>query len=234
MNVPATVELLALTAFVVVYPTLSAWGWPAFVRKARAGAAGIRIEAYVEVLVVQWSLTALVLWSWHASGRPWARLGLGAPRTAAWIGLAAVVVLATVVALGLRGLDRLDAAQRQRVVAQLGDTLLLLPHDARENRWFRAVAGTAGTCEEVIYRGALPVLLGTWLPHGWALVGASVLFGMGHAYQGARAIVKVVVVGAILATITELTGSLWTAMALHVLLDLHGGAVGYAATKGER
>lgn len=231
MSAATWVLVLALVLFAVVYPTVGAVMWPSFVRDVRAGKPRARLNAYIEVHVVQWSLASLVVASWCWDGRSLQALGLGAPGVGGWIGLAVVAALAMLVVVQLRGLDPDDPKVREAVEGGLGETLLLLPRDATENRWFRGVAVTAGVCEEIIYRGAITSLFAAVLPLWAAIAATTIAFGLAHAYQGARSVVKVTIVGGLLAGVAWLTDSLWPAIALHALIDLQGGFVGYAVMR---
>ena len=67
---------------------------------------------------------------------------------------------------------------------QMGDLRALAPVTQQEGRAFVLVSVTAGVCEEILYRG---ILLTVLIPAVglWPAVGlSSVIFGMGHAYQG--------------------------------------------------
>lgn len=226
---PTAIEHAVVVAFTVVYPLWGALTWPAFVRAARAGAPGVRMRAYVEILVVQWTLTALLLWSWLGSGRPWAMLGLSMPSLAGWIGLGLAALQIVWLLSQRHRLERMDAEVVATLRKDLGDTALLLPHTLAERRLFRAVSVTAGVCEEVTYRGLLPLYLLAWgVPSPWAVFVAVAAFGVAHAYQGPRGIFKTTIVGALLALVAWWTDSLWTSIVLHATTDLHAGAVGYA------
>lgn len=228
MSVAQWVVLLVLVTFCVVYPTVGALTWKGFVRDAKAGKPGIRMRAYVEVLVVQWPMAAILLAGWCYDDRSLASLGLGVPGLAGWIALGVMAGVAVLVVLQIRAFDPDDPKLVEAVTGGLGDTLLLLPHDARENRWFRAVAVTAGVCEEIVYRGAMTVLLGEHMPTAAAIAITTIAFGLAHAYQGARGVVKVIVFSSVLALVAWLGESLWPVIVLHALVDLQGGAAGYA------
>jgi len=62
-----------------------------------------------------------------------------------------------------------------------------------------------------------------------ALALATLVFGLGHAYQGARAVLKVTLVGSVLAALAWLAEGLWAVILLHVFVDVQGGEVGYKA-----
>jgi membrane protease YdiL (CAAX protease family) len=221
---------IVLVGFCVVYPTVGALTWKGFVRDAKANKPGVRMRAYVELLLVQWPVVAVLLGAWCWDGRTLTSLGLGRPDLAGWIALSVVAGVAVLVVLQIRAFDPEDPKLREAVIGGLGETRLLLPHDARENRWFRAVAVTAGVCEEIVYRGVLTVLLAEHLPTFAAIAVATVAFGAAHAYQGARGIVKVIGFSSVLALVAWLGESLWPVIVLHAVIDLQGGAAGYAVS----
>ena len=98
----------------------------------------------------------------------------------------------------------------------------LLPSTAEERRWWWLVCITAGICEEVVYRGFLlhyfhvPLHLNLT----WALVVASVIFGIGHLYQGIAGAVQTVVIGFVLGILFLLTGNLLLPIVVHAVMDL--------------
>jgi membrane protease YdiL (CAAX protease family) len=120
-------------------------------------------------------------------------------------------------------------ASRRRSQA-LGKALARLPERARailpvsagERAAWVAVSATAGFCEEVLYRGFLPALLtpllggASWA--AWAL--STLAFGLGHVYQGPRAVLGTAVLGGIFAVPTIVLSSIWPAAFLHALFNL--------------
>ncbi|MGO8793504.1 MAG: lysostaphin resistance A-like protein [Candidatus Sulfotelmatobacter sp.] len=99
----------------------------------------------------------------------------------------------------------------------------ILPVTREERAWFALVSITAGICEEILYRGFLirylsdsPWHTGTW----YALGVSSLAFGMAHGYQGVKGIAGTAIIGAVMAVIFIMTGSLWMPMALHAAFDL--------------
>ena len=121
---------------------------------------------------------------------------------------------------------RLD--RRRRPGRSVLDRLLrpmagLLPATRTERRAFALVAVTAGVTEELLYRAWLPWFLVLAAPvggYGGAALVASVAFGLGHAYQGALAVLLTGTAGFLLAQLYLSTGSLLLPVALHVLVDL--------------
>ena len=232
------VEAIVLAVFVVVQPIWGFISWPKFVREMKTGGARLRARGYIEVLVIQWSLTSVLLICWAVSGRPWSRLGLGVPGVWGWVALGVVAIVGVLALIQILQVRAQSEESIEKTRREFGDTIFLLPHTRTELRWFGAVALTAGFCEEVVYRGVLPVFLCAWLPAPWAVVAATLAFGIGHAYQGASTILKILIGGSILAIIVWVTDSLWPAIALHAIVDLYGGALGYVvcshAARAER
>jgi len=99
----------------------------------------------------------------------------------------------------------------------------LLPSTREERRWWWAICITAGICEEIVYRGFLLHyfhLLPFHLNLTWALVVSSVIFGIGHLYQGAAGAVQTALIGLVLAAMFVVTGNLLLPIVVHVVLDL--------------
>jgi len=99
----------------------------------------------------------------------------------------------------------------------------LLPSSHEERRWWWLVCITAGVCEEFIYRGFLLHYFHVAPFHlslTWALVASSVIFGIGHLYQGLVGSVQTAVIGFIFGCLFLMTGSLLLPMILHAVMDL--------------
>lgn len=202
--------------------------WPRFRGAVAARHPGARRRGYQRAIVGQslFALTALTIWISQA--RPWAALRLTLPH--GWrLGLGMLVVLAAVglLALQLWSVARLSPARRVAARPKLGQLAFLLPHTAQEERWFVALAVTAGWCEELLYRGYLPWFFAPWLGEVGAMVLVVAMFGIGHAYQGRKGAIKATLAGAVMAAIVLATGSLIPAMIVHALVDIGGGTLGY-------
>jgi membrane protease YdiL (CAAX protease family) len=135
--------------------------------------------------------------------------------------LAAGVVVGSILA-GL-GVSVLIARLRPGKLMVLGDVRALLPRNAGEMRWCGLLAVNAGVSEELYFRLLAPLALSA-LTHdfGLAMAVSVVVFGLCHAYQGWAGVTATTVMGALLAGIYLLSGSLAFAMAFHVLIDLRG------------
>lgn len=97
------------------------------------------------------------------------------------------------------------------------------PRTKKEKWLFSLLSFSAGTCEEIIYRGFLVFLLQAIFPgipiYLIALI-SSVMFGIFHLYQGLQGVIRTGVVGAFLMCLVLVTDSLILAILLHFLLDL--------------
>jgi len=144
-------------------------------------------------------------------GRQWVNLG---------IGISVILGQVTYMAMVSRNPDKLRAVKEQ-----IGELSYLAPQTPTESRLFDMVSITAGVCEEILYRGllfaALITLTGTWP----AVAISSLIFGLGHAYQGICGIVKTGSVGLVLALLTVFSGSLFIAIALHTVVDMISGRI---------
>lgn len=212
-----------------------AGAWPAFenfVRLPRVraeiesrGADGRRLAEYRWTMIQEWLLVAIALALIVAGGRTWKSVGLVLP---SGMGLLwSIVVLALVSAFlfvqhrGATGSDRARAS----VARQLAHLRWFLPSSSSELASFRALSLTAGVCEEILFRGYLMALLLPFAGTLGAVVISSVLFGLAHAYQGMVGTVKSGIVGAVMAGIYVLTGSLLAPIIVHALVDIVSGQI---------
>jgi membrane protease YdiL (CAAX protease family) len=96
----------------------------------------------------------------------------------------------------------------------------LVPHTPHERRWGAAVALATGVVEEPFFRLLLPLL--TALATGSAVTGfalATLLFALGHRYQGPRRMLAAGAFGAVLAAFYLISGQLWLVVLLHIFVN---------------
>ena len=183
----------------------------------------LRRRLWGRAIATQWLLAVLVLWHWRMTFRSLASLGLVLRPTA---GLAGVLVgLTTIVILVSRQRRALvsDESLRARVRDRLAAVERLMPHAAHEFPLFAGLACTAGLCEEFLFRGYLLWYAVHFLPFGFACVAQALVFGVCHAYQGRRGVLLTTLAGAFFTGVLLVAGSIWPAMLIHALMDLHAG-----------
>jgi membrane protease YdiL (CAAX protease family) len=179
-----------------------------------------RLAHYRSGIVGQWTIVAIVVVIGLLAGRSAASIGLHRPGDA-WDGWWPVVQVSLLLALSTVVMRR--PAMRAPLRRQASGFLALLPSTTQERQTFAGLAVTAGTCEEIIYRGFLMAYLSWLLPgvsSGWIVVLAAIAFGVAHAYQGLRGIVLTGIVGATLGALVVASGSLLPAIVIHALVDL--------------
>jgi membrane protease YdiL (CAAX protease family) len=187
-------------------------------------AAELRPMLWWRAIGTQWLLTAAVVLQWIVQRRSFESLWL--VPTIGW-GAGGVLLGLALAAIMLQP-QRRNLAGSPETVARLRERLAgvkrLLPASRDEWPGFVPLAITAGICEEVLFRGFVLWALAQVMPAWWmAALAQAVLFGLAHAYQGARGIVATFAVGAFLAGVVWVSGSLWPAMLVHALLDLNAG-----------
>jgi uncharacterized protein len=222
---------LLFLALAVAFPLRAAFfGMRLLRRAADADLPRVKLAVYRRAIVLQWTAVALVAALWLVTHRSWSTLGL-VPRLGGGL-LGVATGLAVIVAVLVRQgyFQPADDASLEHVRQRTRHLERMLPTTLRERSWFFALAGTAGVCEEVLYRGYLIWYLVAWAwlfaPHQSFLVAAvasSLLFGVGHAYQGVRGILLTAAVGGFLAAVYWITRSLFAGMLIHALMDVHAG-----------
>lgn len=189
-----------------------------------------RLRFYRHSLAWLW-LSALVVAVIAPWGAPWTiRLpaaGPGSPDLP-WLRPAGAAVLTIYTALALwPGVHSLlVTGARPRYLRAMARLQFVLPVSPRERAWWAWASLTAGICEEWLYRGfVMQYLAGRWHdgpslgPFG-AIVASSVVFGLGHLYQGKRGMLSTGIGGLFFGLLAWMTGSLALPMLLHVLMDL--------------
>jgi membrane protease YdiL (CAAX protease family) len=211
-----TTALIVLMVAVAATGTwLSRQGGPA----AAPATGSPLVTLYLPMIVVQWGLTLYVC----RIGRP--RNALRQLIGRGWnrhlgpvmldVALAALVWLligASEMAVGRHGGARSAAA------------LAMLPHTPLERAAWVLVAGSAGFCEEVVYRGYLQTqLTGFTGRASFGIVLQSILFGIAHGEQGPAPAMRFAVYGCVFGVLARWRRSLLPGMACHIGIDLASG-----------
>ncbi len=233
-----TTDHVLVLVFAVVYPAYGAWAYPELLARIDAGQPDARVRTYARVIVVQWTLVGAALYWWARCERPWSELGLSSPSgPRLWIAAAMVGTLTALAAIQLRRLARKPESRRdvRRHLEQSPRLRGVFPRTRQEYGLFLLVSLTAGICEEILFRGYLIAYVRGFGP-GPVVAGivCGAWFGLAHAYQGPAGVLKTGVLGLVLVGGYLWTESLWVPMALHVLIDVHGGTVGWLAFRSPK
>lgn len=121
---------------------------------------------------------------------------------------------------------RIKKTRRPGLARLLSGVRDLLPHTPQESRLWLLLSVSAGICEEIVFRGFLPWYLLS-LNHFsdlqvsllTAVILSSLLFGFAHLYQGWKGVLATGLIGAFLAYLYVITGSLILPIILHILVD---------------
>jgi len=182
-----------------------------------------RRRVYRDAILLQWGLVLAVLALWWVRGRHLTALGLEPRLTAGLMGVAAGSLVIVLLMIRQRAGALRDDEALDHLRARLRRLEVMLPHTRDEFRLFGRLSFTAGVCEEILYRGYLIWYLSAWMDVIPAAALSTAIFGIGHAYQGGRGILQTTAVGALLAGVYLVSGSLYLSMTLHFLMDLHSG-----------
>lgn len=183
------------------------------------------VPAYVVTIARGMAMAAAVVAVWLSYERDFLALGLDWPvGERGLIGFGIVALLALAAGVQIAMLSRLKPPGIENALRRI-DSLKIMPRNDRELGFFLLVSLSAGIWEELLYRGFLIWFFAPWLgPIGSAAL-ATLIFGLGHAYQGWRGILRTAALGAVFAAAYIVTGSLWWLIATHALVDIFGGLV---------
>lgn len=201
------------------------WTVLSFRRLVALGDGTDRVRLYRRTGALQLGMLAVLGAAWIALGRGPAPLGLVAAGGARFgLGVLLVLALIAVLVWVWRSSIRISEAERAKQVAALGRLVHFLPRTRREYGHFAWLSVTAGIVEELLYRGFLLWYFGLHLPLWAAVAASSIAFGAGHSYQGAASALRTGLVGAALALLYILSGSIWLPIVAHAAVDLLQGA----------
>lgn len=225
MNQISIFDLLLLGAMAGMLPVLGVLDWRRFLANCASQEGVPRLALYRSTIVQAWLMALVVLGVFLLSGRSPAALGLqwpGGPLLP-WA-LLAVAGLAGALLWSLHSAHHAGPERCERIRQALGSLAHFMPRGIAERRAWSAMSVTAGITEELVFRGYLLWLFALFVPAGWAIVLASALFGLQHAYQGLAGILRTTLLGAALCGLYLAGDSLLLPILAHILIDLLQGA----------
>jgi len=183
-----------------------------------------RLTLYASTIAFQWISASVILWRTAAGGIRGAQLGLAVSHPAVTAAVS-VVLAALVFASQIFSLRRLTpgASEIEGILPQLA--LKLFPQDQIERLVFFSLVATVAICEELIYRGFVQGVFGSWFGGNAAtgIAGSAALFSLAHLYQGRKGLASTFVIGVLFSGIRAWTGTLVPSMVAHFVADITVG-----------
>lgn len=126
------------------------------------------------------------------------------------------------VAIGLTVLIIVQVRRIKKAMSPvIGDLEPMIPRNRAEMLAALPLCINAGVSEELFFRLAPPLLIAHVTGSAAiGLVGAAVLFGLIHAYQGWKGVIATMIVGGVLTLIYLRSGSIVQPIVLHALMDV--------------
>lgn len=185
-------------------------------------------SSYRKTILLLWVFGIFTLWVWGSQGRSFADLGFdpGASGIGPWVWLATFVICGLLLWHSFRAGTHLDTAQSiMQSLAKEDGVSDVMPRTRADYRLFKMVSLTAGITEEIMFRGFLIWFFAHWVPLWAAAVLSVVAFVLAHLYQKSiTALAQVAGIAAVLTLVYLLSGSLWPAIVLHIVIDLTSNA----------
>lgn len=211
-------HLFVVVVLGLVFPFFGWWAYLRFLERLKREGAAALVREYQYTLIWLGGLGLAVVALWQFARRDWAALGFAASGSS---GLATGIALGALLGLALRPLlvafsDKAAASIRR----QLAPLEPILPRNGKQLFWGLIVSVFAGVFEEIAYRGYLMAYFGAWLGPWGALAASSLLFGLGHLYQGKWGVPVTALLGALFGWVYLETGSLLLPIILHAAVDI--------------
>lgn len=219
------VDHLFMFILFVVQPIHGFREFNRYVARVQEGKAEDRVNLYRQTLQIEWVAFGVLALTWVLLDRPFADLGIAAAGgTGFWIGAALIAVASVFLVYTWQRIKQMSSAEKEKQKKSLGPLVYMLPRNRDEYRAFFWLSGTAGIVEETIYRGFALWYLHQFMPMWAAIIVSSVMFGLGHSYQGPSGIVRITLVGILFGVLYVASGSIWLPILGHFLLDALQGA----------
>jgi membrane protease YdiL (CAAX protease family) len=218
LGTPLDDLLLAIASIGI--PAWSLFGGRWYARRTH----GSRSARYWLIAIRGVALSVLVIVAWRQAGRPLSMLGLDLPvgipgRVGFLIDIPIVGYYLASIQFRRRSRDHLAAARDR--LRRLG-TYDMLPQTTGEFAVYPIAAVAGSAFEELLYRGFLIGGLTPVLGAAGAVAMSSLLFGLGHLYQGRIGVVRTAVIGLAFGVAFTLTHSLWWLLIAHAAANLSG------------
>ncbi|MDC1142690.1 CPBP family intramembrane metalloprotease [Planctomycetota bacterium] len=194
----------------------------------------LRPNVYASVLIGQWLLAAAALRPYIMGELSLSDLGLSIPTgNGLLFTITGMVVVTAALAYQHLGVRRASNGAEE-VRRSIQKIRWLIPRTRKQKVAWITISVHAGVCEELFYRAFMVLLLSNWMPLWAACVVMTLLFGLGHVYQGMRGVVGTAILGGVFLGMYLLTGSLWLSILSHALYDVSMGFLASWALRHER
>lgn len=229
---PSDLRVLDFVMMGLLLVALPAWDYfvdlPKMRRSLEAGTFD-PTPGYLYTFIILWSLTLLLALDWWTAGRDPRALGLKLHMDYRFLAgallTAVVIVLFTWQFFKIRG----ATDERKRKIAEKNARIFeVMPSNSRQLLYVVGVSITAGVTEELLCRGFLIWAFTAYMNPVLAAVLSSLLFGLGHFYQGIPGIAKTGGRGLIMAILYIGSGTLWLPIILHAFVDVHNSLLVYS------
>ncbi len=218
------VDHLFVFLLLVVQPVHGAVSYRRYLRKIEAGEPANPIKLYREIMILEWLALAVLATAWMFFGRPAADLGFVTPAgTNFYVGIVLLILVCGFLLYSWTRVKRMTDDEKAKQAESLGDLVHFLPRTQMDYRYFVGTSITAGIVEEIIYRGFVIWYLVQVMPPWGAVVTSSILFGLGHSYQGVAGMFRTGLIGLGFGAFYVFTGSIWLPIVGHALLDILQG-----------
>lgn len=219
------VDHIFILILFVVQPIYGARSYRRYLERLANGAPPDRVGLYKQTLVIEWVAFFVVGAAWILLDRPFALLGFVKSSSMQVVGGALALALITAFLIySWQSARKMKPEKKAETARSLGKLVHFLPHTTREYRHFVGISITAGIVEETLYRGFAFWYLAHYMPIWSVILLSSIIFGLGHTYQGVGGVARVSLVGVAFGVLYVLTGSIWLPMLMHIILDAVQGA----------
>jgi membrane protease YdiL (CAAX protease family) len=209
---------------VAILPLWGACVLAIVVHKKKGEASGnLRLRVYLGTMAIAVALAGSTLLFWASQHRSWGDLGIAWKSSVVFWLVFGVLVAGMWPLVRWRALELAKAETIERVYKALASPGAgrLLPRRGREFPAFYALGISSAICEELLYRGYILWYARQAIPLWAAGIAVSVVFGLGHIYQGRQGVVGAAALGIVFAGLYAATGCLLLPVLLHALVNLH-------------
>lgn len=193
-----------------------------------------KIVEYLKTATILWLITGLLVYTFFMGELSVVKFDYVVVHN--WQNLTAILMLLVAIIYLVLLIKSISSNERlsTEVLSKFAPFMALMPNTKQQILVFTVVlSGTAGICEELIFRAYLYNFVDSYLGVIGAIIISSLVFGFWHIYLGWTEVLRTSLMGGFFCAIYLFTGNIIFPILLHIFIDIYSGLICYFAQRAQ-